>query len=50
MGLHSSAAWPKGLKRRFYDDLVITIVWSWFNSHPLRVLFLDKRRFTTNAW
>jgi len=31
-----SAAWPKGLKRRFYGDHVITIAWSRFNSHPHR--------------
>jgi len=28
-----AAAWPRGLKRRFYGDLVITIAWSRFNSH-----------------
>jgi len=31
-----SAAWPRGLKRRFYDDRVIMIAWSRFNSKPHR--------------
>jgi len=31
-----SAAWPRGLKRRFYDDHVITIAWSKFISHSHR--------------
>jgi len=32
-----TAAWPRGLKRRFYGDLVITIAQSWlFSSHCRR--------------
>jgi len=31
-----SAAWPKGLKRLFYGDRVITNAWSRFNSRPHR--------------
>jgi len=31
-----SAAWPRGLKGRFYGDHVITIAWCRFNSHPHR--------------
>jgi len=27
---------PRGLKRLFYGDRVITIAWSRFNSHPHR--------------
>jgi len=29
-----SEVWPRGLKRRFYGDRVITIMWSRFNTHP----------------
>jgi len=32
----SSAAWPRGLNRRFYGGRVITIGWSRFNSHSRR--------------
>jgi len=30
---------PRGLKRRFYVDRVITIAWSRFNSHPHRTRY-----------
>jgi len=34
--LSKKAAWPKGLKRHFHGDRVITIAWSRFNSHTHR--------------
>jgi len=37
------AAWPRGLKRHFNGDRVITIAWSRLNSHLRRVVAaLDK--------
>jgi len=36
MNKERSAAWPRGLKRRFYGDRKITIAWSRFNFNPRR--------------
>jgi len=51
-----SAAWPRGLKRRFYDDRVIMIAWFRFNPHAYRhvVVSLDEALYEAlkiiSAW
>jgi len=44
-----SAAWSRGLKRRFYGDCVIMFVRSRLNPHPRRAALLRPwiMRFTT---